>query len=132
MRQRTCILIAFASFLFGLFVGGFLMAGVGKRVSNQLVIGSLASDANASVVVLRRLRAGNSTNAEDALESRLDGDLVCLGAFDPRELKRTKSTMDALTSVEAYRKVFPHTSTFPEVDQKIEKTLRSFHERNEP
>jgi hypothetical protein len=73
----------------------------------QMTITSLTSDIGVTVVALKRLREGNSTNVTECLESELKGYLICLNAFDSAEKVRNDAYPKVIQMVQEYQRQFP-------------------------
>jgi len=86
----------------------------------------LEADAGATVVVLRRLRAGNTNNAIECLETDLDGDLLSMALIRTTtpDFMRDPSFIQTRAMVKAYRTEFPHKSSHPDIDEKVAKALQ--------
>jgi len=124
MSKQSSIL-AIAAFFVGFIIGApgvFFFYG---RLTNRLIIGSNQAEVGTTVVLLKELRAGNTTNAIEVLETRLDGDLIEFGSIftDPRDLKRDPLYIKTLQRARDYRIQFPHKSASAEIDEATAKAF---------
>lgn len=129
MNKRASLSLAVAAFLAGSITGGSSVAIFEKRSAENALISQLAAEASTTVVVLERLRAGNTTNAVECLELSLDSDLLGLGLLLDgrelkRELKRDPSNIQAIQMVRVYRTFYPHKFGSPEAEQAAAKAFR--------
>ena len=125
MSKRAAIILAVAALFVGVVAGGWGVGVFYSRLTGRLVIGSLTSDAVTSVVELKHLRGGDTTNTIELLEIRLDGDLIGLTPFldDRRALDRDPSYIRSLQKVKDYRTQFPRKSDSPELDAGADKVF---------
>jgi hypothetical protein len=131
MSRRASIILTVAALLVGLLIGSWSVAAYYRHVTDRLTISMLTADASTTVVILKRLRTGNTTNAVDCLESKLDGNLIILKPFlvDPHEFKRNPSNIKVLQMVRDYRTQFPHKSRFLDFDKAVAKTFDILNEQ---
>jgi hypothetical protein len=75
--------------------------------------------------ILRDLRAGDTTNAIETLENRLDGGIIELSAALPeqRDQKKRAAYVRLLKKVRDYRAAHPWKSASPEVQGAVAKAL---------
>jgi hypothetical protein len=75
--------------------------------------------------VLRDLRAGDTTNAIETLENRLDGGIIGLSAVLPeqRDPKKRAAYVRLLRNVRDYRAAHPWKSASPEVQEAVANAL---------
>jgi hypothetical protein len=125
MSKNAAIILAVITLLIGVVAGGWAVGIFYGRLTTRLIIGQLTAEASTTTVTLKRLRAGNTTNAVELLEIKLDGDLIGLGAMltDPRELKSDPQYIKTLQMVRDYRTQFPRKSSSPEVDAGADKAF---------
>ncbi len=79
------------------------------------------ADAATTLLILQRLRDGNSREAIDLLESRLDGSLIALSASlnaMPRA-KRPPQSLELLRQVRDYRERYPRHTENPDIDKQV-------------
>lgn len=119
MSKRAAIILTVAALLVGVVAGGWSVAALYGRLTSRVIIGSLTSDASMTVAQLKHLRAGDTTNVIELMESKLDGDLIGLTPFiaDPHDLKSDPVYFDTLRHVRDYRARFPHKSELPDTDK---------------
>jgi hypothetical protein len=125
MSKKVAILLAVVTLLIGGVAGGWAVGVFYERLTTRLAVSYLTAEASVTTETLKRLRAGNTTNAVELLELRLDGDLMGLGSFldDPRELKNDPTYIKTLQTVKDYRTQFPRKSPSPEVDAGADKVF---------
>jgi hypothetical protein len=125
MRSRSSITFALAALIVGIVIGGGGFAALYGRFTNHFFITSSATEAVTTVVILKQLRAGNTTNAVEILEMKLDEDLMTLGSFldNPRDLKSDPHYIKTLQMARDYRIQFPHNSSSPLVDEATAKAF---------
>jgi glucose dehydrogenase len=125
MSKRAAIILAVLTLLIGIVAGGWAVGLFYGRLTTRLIVGQLTAEASTTTVILKRLRAGNTTNAVELLEIKLDGDLIGLGAMlaDPREFKRDPQYIKTIQMVRDYRTQFPRKSGSPEVDAGADKAF---------
>jgi lipid-binding SYLF domain-containing protein len=83
------------------------------------------ADTATTLLVLQRLRQGQSPEAIDLLEARLDGSLIALGASlnaMPRA-KRPPQSMELLRQVRSYREKYPRHTENPDIDKQVTQLL---------
>ncbi len=125
MSKKAAIILAVMTLLIGIAAGGWAVGMFYSRLTARLIVGQLTAEASTTTVTLKRLRAGNTTNAVELLEIKLDGDLIGLGAMlaDPREFKSDPQHIKTLQMVKDYRAQFPRKTGWPEVDAGADKAF---------
>lgn len=117
------LMIAIAAVL----VGGY---GASQLTANYLINQYVERDARSAqkqVKVLRLLRTGDTGQATELLESRLDDQLVL---FDPQRPyegldERTRDTVQkAVMEAKDYRAEYPRSSNRPHVDEMVDNLFR--------
>jgi hypothetical protein len=125
MSKSAAIILSTITLLVGVAAGGWGAAIFYGHLMTRLCINSLTGEASTTVATLKRLRAGDETNAVELLELKLDGDLIGLGGFlaDPHELKSDPLYIKTLQMAKDYRVQFPHKTDSPDIDQSVTKTF---------
>ena len=108
MSKRISIAIAVVTFIFGLVVGRLNVTAYYRRVTTQMEINSLTSEMAFTVVALKRVRAGNATNAIEYLEADLKRILISLNAFSVTEKARNENYPNAMQMAQEYERQFPN------------------------
>jgi len=121
MSKTHAFLLALAALVIGAVGGGWAVSKFWGRFTSNLSTGSMAAEASTTVGILKRLRAGDSTNAVELLEIKLDGALVGLGAFLPEipEARRDPLHIKVIRTARDYRAQFPRTNDSPEIAEAI-------------
>jgi hypothetical protein len=117
VMAKTIIVIALTTFILGAVGGGWGVSLFHGRMTDNLISGSLAAEASTTVGTLTRLRDGNTAEAIELLEIKLDGALIGLGAFLPEipESRRDPLHIKAVEMAHAYRTRFPRANDSPEI-----------------
>lgn len=115
MSKSRAVLLAFAALVVGVVVGGFVAARFYDRFMGDMAMGSSGSSASSAVVVLRHIRAGDTNRAIEALELRLDGELIALQAFldGTPQSRRDPLYVRTLERAREYRANYPHAEKTP-------------------
>ena len=114
----VAIIIAIAA----LMVGGY---GASQLTATFLVNNALdkeARDAQRQVKALQYLRVGETDQAIEILESRLDDDLISLDPQEPYEglnEKTTSNISQAIVDAKAYREEYPRVTKRTHVDDMV-------------
>lgn len=125
MSKKAAIILAVAALFIGIVAGAWTVAFCYGRFTSWMVIGNLTSDAVMSVGEIKLLRAGQTTNTLELLETRIDGDLIGLTPFlaDRREFARIPSSLKSLQTVKDYRTKYPRKSDSAELDAAANKAF---------
>jgi hypothetical protein len=125
MSKKSSIILAIAAFFVGLFIGAQGVVFFYGHLTSRQIIASNQAETATTVVLLKELRAGNTTNAIEILETRLDCALMEFGSIftDPREMKLDPMYIKTLQRARDYRIQFPHKSGLPAVDEATAKTF---------
>ncbi len=121
MSKTRAFLLALAALVIGAVAGGGGVSKFWGRFTGDLSAGSMAAEASTTVGILKRLRAGDSTNAVELLEIKLDGALIGLGAFLPNipEARRDPLHIKVVRTARDYRAQFPRTNDSPEIAEGV-------------
>ena len=86
------------------------------------------------LATLNALRAGDTNQVMELLESQLDGQLVALGATmqGPPAAQRPAAEVKLLARLRDYRAVHPRKTSRPEIDQKVAGVLSITNVQNQP
>ena len=125
MSKTRASFLALAALVIGAVVGGWGVSKFWGRFTGDLSAGSMAAEASTTVSILKRLRAGDLTNAVELLEIELDGALIGLGVFLPDipEAHREPLHLKVIRTARDYRAHFPRTN---ESDESAEAVARAF------
>lgn len=81
------------------------------------------ADLSVTMMVLEQLRSGRTNQALQYLETRLDGDVVRLGA-KPQDA-REAGARGILEMTKRYRSKYPHKGASPEADAEVDRAFNS-------
>jgi hypothetical protein len=130
MSKQTAI-VSIVAFLVGAVAGGWSVAAFYGRFTNRLTVVSLTAECGTTVHTLSLLRSGDTTNAVESLELKLDGDLIGLGGFlTPDQLKRDPTVKQILQMTRDYRGKYPRQSDSGEVAQGVARAFTLLNEES--
>lgn len=106
-------------FLCGAFLGGFLLHGIHSAIKSRDDRRVAETEANESMLMLKRLRDGKTNDLIEVMEAQLDAAIVRMKAGS-----KNSSSYQTLKRASDYRKQFPRTPKHPgESDESVTKTL---------
>lgn len=125
MNKSSAWLLATLTLVAGLLTGAAGTWYLGSQFIARTLAQSDTAETGIAVRVLVRLRSGDSAEAIDLLEAKLDGDLIGLGSSLDRlpPSRREASAVKMLRLAGDYRRQFPRRSSLPEVDAAVAKAL---------
>lgn len=125
MNKRWAVLLASATLLIGLAIGGYVGLRFWQSFNEVALENRLIADAKIRLAILRSLQQSDNRKAVAQLEALLDGDVISMsavmpGAQKPNELSNT------LAQVAQYRRTSTHVSPEPTVAAHVSKVLEQF------
>ena len=122
MSVTKATLLAIFTFVLGAGTGAYAASRFWAELVDSFSISSAGAGVSTHVLALRSLRESKDADAIELLENVLDGDLISLGARDPKGF--TTQTLRSLKQASDYRAKYPHSIGTGEVEEAISRALR--------
>jgi hypothetical protein len=126
MNKYRAIILMFVCHVLGVGLGVGMTHLYYSFWADKMISNSAAASLSTKVVVLNRLRTGNTNSAIEVMETLVDGDLISLQATVGQQSpnKRDPDHIKLLQRAREYRSKYPHTNSYSEVDLTVSNALR--------
>jgi len=124
MRITRTVLIPIATGILGLILGGFIATRYWLQQSANLSALRNQASAQEHIRALRQVRKDNQKELAEEFEALLDGDIISLGYSLDTSKEHSLGIKHTLASANRYRRDFPHSAPYPEINQAVTQALK--------
>jgi len=134
MKKIRPILFLILALLIGWAIGSYTSDHFYNRWIQRYLARNAISGVTDRLAALHALRADDTNQVVELLESQMDGQIMALGATmqEASITERPAAEAQLLTRLRDYRAAYPRKTNRPEIDQKVTGILSITNAQNQP